>query len=42
MDYKYTDKGYVLGYMPDIDDYLSYDSVEEYSREYRKLKEEAK
>lgn len=41
MNWTYSDGGcFVLGYMPDIDEYLAFDTVEEYAREYRKAKEE--
>ena len=39
MDYKY-ENGHISGYMPDINEYLAFDTVEEYAREYQKAKEE--
>ena len=40
MDWLYSDGGcFVYGYMPDVDAYLSFDTVEEYQNEYRKAKE---
>lgn len=40
MNWTYSDSGlYVLGYMPDIDAYSAFDTVEEYQSEYRKVTE---
>ena len=38
MDWE-REKEHILGYMPDIDEYLAFDTVEEYKREYRRATE---
>lgn len=38
MDWK-REKEHILGYMPDINTYLAFDTVEEYQSEYRKVTE---
>lgn len=39
MDWHY-DNGHVVGYMPDIDAYLTFDNRKEYREEYEKAKKE--
>ena len=39
MDWHY-EHGHIVGYMPDIDAYLTFDNYDEYAREYRNAKKE--